>query len=361
MQLQGYFTKKGLALAAKLSAGADLTITRVAAGSGNTADPLSATALPNIVQTLAVNTAKIQGNTATIPVTLVAALAQKAYSVTELGVYAQDPNDGEILYKIYRLENAIDIRPDSRLVLRFYLEETISEDLGVQVLVSPSGLITEAELKPVREKANGLVESTAEFTVTADKLQNTLDSLPRCLNRTVLIHVSGTVDGRITVQNFYGNGLLAIRGTVGSDFCIRGSALFSDCACYTALGNVNIHQPSDAADDSAVSVIRCNNAVLQDVQIAGIQAGRGVSANASHVQMANVGISGFCTALLASYTSHVTMRNNNGGITYSQNHYGIYVWNGALVTLGNLVPETLGAATNLRQGGLIAAQDGTLL
>ena len=37
MSLQGFYTTKGLALAAKLAAGTGLTITRVTAGSGETA------------------------------------------------------------------------------------------------------------------------------------------------------------------------------------------------------------------------------------------------------------------------------------------------------------------------------------
>ena len=75
MDIQGYFTAKGLALSAKLLSGATLHVTRVAAGSGNTAKPASAAVLPQIRQTLAVNTPSHRGNTAVIPATLVAALA----------------------------------------------------------------------------------------------------------------------------------------------------------------------------------------------------------------------------------------------------------------------------------------------
>ena len=44
MSLQGFYTTNGLALAAKLAAGTGLTITRVTAGSGETAESAAALA-----------------------------------------------------------------------------------------------------------------------------------------------------------------------------------------------------------------------------------------------------------------------------------------------------------------------------
>ena len=65
MSLQGFYTTKGLALAAKLAAGTGLTITRVTAGSGETA--ASAAALAQERQTLTVGEAAVSGQSAVLP------------------------------------------------------------------------------------------------------------------------------------------------------------------------------------------------------------------------------------------------------------------------------------------------------
>ena len=65
MNLQGFYTAKGFALAAKVSAGPKLTVTKVTAGGGTTA--AGALALAEEKQTLTVGTAEISGQTATLP------------------------------------------------------------------------------------------------------------------------------------------------------------------------------------------------------------------------------------------------------------------------------------------------------
>ncbi len=109
--MQGYFTTKGLALSAKLLTGDTLSISRVVAGSGQT--QTTAAALSGPCQTLAVNAPTHSGDTATIPATLAAASASGSYNLTELGVYANDSDEGEILYKIYKLSKPVSITAGS--------------------------------------------------------------------------------------------------------------------------------------------------------------------------------------------------------------------------------------------------------
>lgn len=144
MEIHGFFTEKGLALSAKLLTGVGLTITRVEAGGGQTA--ATSLNLAQARQVLAAGVPTRKGNSVVLPVTLAAALAGEDYSLTELGVYAQDPDEGEILYKVYRLKGPVTITAGSPAVLRFYLQETVSEGLEVTVACSPAGLITQSEL-----------------------------------------------------------------------------------------------------------------------------------------------------------------------------------------------------------------------
>ena len=201
MDMQGYFTTKGLALSAKLAAGSVLTISRVVAGSGKT--QTTAAALPGPCQTLAVNSPTQSGNTATIPATLAAASASGSYTLTELGVYANDPDEGEILYKISKLSNPVIITAGSQTVLRFYLEETVSEDLNVAVSCSPAGLITEEKFSHVRDKVMATNRMTAVTrTLATGELQAFLDSLPRLLTGNVTVNVSGTLTEALSLHNF---------------------------------------------------------------------------------------------------------------------------------------------------------------
>ena len=90
MNIQGTYTNKGLALTAKTAAGACLRVTRVVGGSGHTPDIPGATALPEIRQTLTVGEARCAGDTAVLPVTLAAVGLESSYTLTELGVYAEE-------------------------------------------------------------------------------------------------------------------------------------------------------------------------------------------------------------------------------------------------------------------------------
>ena len=118
MNIQGTYTNKGLALTAKTAAGACLRVTRVVGGSGHTTDVPNADQLSEIRQTLAVSEARCTGNTAVLPVTLAAMALEDSYTLTELGIYAEDPDEGEILYCVYRLDEPVSILAGSDTVLR---------------------------------------------------------------------------------------------------------------------------------------------------------------------------------------------------------------------------------------------------
>lgn len=99
MSLQGFYTEKGLALAAKLiSGGYTLAVTRVLAGSGQTKK--SATVLASTKQELILGSVEAGAQSVVLRATLAESLAGETYDLTELGVYANDPEEGEILYQV---------------------------------------------------------------------------------------------------------------------------------------------------------------------------------------------------------------------------------------------------------------------
>ena len=192
MNIQGTYTNKGLALTVKTAAGACLRVTRVVGGSGHTPDIPNAAQLSEIQQTLAAGAARCAGNTVVLPVTLAAVELGASYTLTELGVYAEDPDEGEILYCVYRLDEPVTIQAGSDTVLRFYLRQTVSEDGGAQVLCSPAGLITESDCAPVRKMVLTTGTPQRHVAMPASELQDYLDNLPRLLTEHHVITLSGT-------------------------------------------------------------------------------------------------------------------------------------------------------------------------
>ena len=242
MNLQGFYTAKGFALAAKVSAGTKLTITKVTAGSGTTAT--SALALAEEKQTLTVGTAEISGQTATLPVTLAEVKAGASYTLTELGVYASDPEEGEILYQVFRLDTSRGITAGGESVYRFYLRESMGAG-GVTVTCSPVGLLIDEDLAPTRSRVLATGAPTRTVSLAASELRSYIDHLPRMLTEDLHITVNGTVADRLTIDGFFGSGSIRIVGhetdgcTMQSGVDIRGvsvSVAIGDCTIYTTNG-----------------------------------------------------------------------------------------------------------------------------
>lgn len=348
MEIQGYFTRKGLALSAKLLTGAVLTVTRVLAGSGNTADPLAAASLPQPRQALAVNTPTRSGNTATLPVTLAAALAEADYTLTELGVYARDPNEGEILYKVYRLDQPVDIAAGSRMVLRFYLEETVSQDLGVTVECSPAGLITEADFLPVRARV--LPASLPRRTVTVDAagLQAYLDALPRMLGEHLTVQINGgTVEDDLEIYDFHG-GSICIRGSASEGGVVRGAVTVENCSAYVCF--LQLQFTKDVG--SQLSVINTTARVAGCDFTGGGESCALKAAYGGTVYMEQCRASGCNPVLLVTTSSMVTVASLAAS-DFHDNTYGIHTWSGGIVCLAGEAPDTLGGAMNNTSGGII--------
>ena len=360
MNITGNFTKKGLNLSAKFLTGASLTITRVVAGSGNTANPSTAEALPQIRQTLAVNTSTHSGNTATIPVTLAAAQAAENYTLTELGVYARDPEEGEILYKVYKLSEPVDIVAGSRMVLRFYLEETVSQDLNVTVACSPAGLITEEMFQPVSRTRVPI----REYTMDINEVQSFLDGLPRLLTEGVSITVSGTLTSQLTISDFYGSGNLWIHAETLGACVIQNAVRIDNCKAQVELSSLQLEQVDTIGAEGLLWVTRSPYVKVIDCTLTGCTgAVYGAGAKDGSAMFFEGGfVSGFQIAVFAGEQSKTYVQGTSGNTNAFQNNTtGAYVWNGGVMLLGNNVPDLLGGSANLKQGGMIVKADGTLL
>lgn len=361
MNIQGTYTNKGLALTAKTAAGACLRVTRVVGGSGHTADIPNAATLPGIQQTMAVGEARCAGDTAVLPVTLNAAGLGAAYTLTELGVYAEDPDEGEILYCVYRLDEPVTIQAGSDTVLRFYLRQTVSEDGGAVVLCSPAGLITESDCAPVRRKVLATGAPSRTVTVPMSELADYVSRLPRLLTEKLTIKVSGEWTGSIPILGFYGCGTLTIQGE--GTAVIYGGIQIYNCGCMIQLENLTIQATAEMAEKGGY-LLYCTAAMavwVTDCALVGQGKAIGIrAAESSQVNVISCSVTK-CISVIEDTTASITSLVYETGAGYADNTMGACAYNGGLVILGPNVPELLGGASNRKDGGAIIRQNGTLL
>lgn len=355
MSLQVFYTTKGLALAAKIAAGTKLTVTKVTAGSGTTVEKASALAQER--QTLTVGTAQVRGQTATLPVTLAEVNAAASYTLTELGVYARDPDAGEILYQAIRLDEPRSITAGGENVCRFYLNQTIGKE-GITVTCSPAGLLIDEDLEPLRTAVFAKTPAGKSVTLTPAELPDYLKALPRMLTENLTITLTaGTVTKDIELEGLYGGGHLWIKAAEGADVQFAKSFMVLRCKSvfFSGLKFVGGQVYNGAhfvAYESFVWMSGCSFDAESNPTENGF-----IATNGSRAFLENGAFTNCKTAAQAIGSSTVTLSNMSG----SGNTVGNSVWNGGIILLFGSTPDTLGASANQKAGGLIVKGNGTLL
>lgn len=160
-------TKKGLALQAKVEAGTVLKFTKMALGSGKPPDLATATALASLKQNLAIASKDVNNNTCVVYATGTNIGVNTAYQASELGLYAQDPDEGEILYAVTTDDTPDTVPSNSSATVitqRIGLAVAVSASSTVSVVLSTTGFITAAD-----------AENIANDVMTAHKTKTPLD------------------------------------------------------------------------------------------------------------------------------------------------------------------------------------------
>lgn len=110
-----YLTKKGIDLQTKLQVGATLKFTRVAVGDGVVEDPATLVGLENLVQyrtSYSINDIINKGDGTSVIKTIVSNQElQEGFFLREIGVFADDPDLGEILYCVTNTGQYADFLP----------------------------------------------------------------------------------------------------------------------------------------------------------------------------------------------------------------------------------------------------------
>lgn len=156
-------TNKGLALLTKQVAGSTLTFTKIASGSGTVpiVNLKEQTAVSNIKQTLANEGIIVDGNQYTITVILSNTSVTTAYNLSQIGIYATDPDEGEILFAISQIDTPRQIPTNSNspgFSLEFAF--TFNNEAGTNVEITPTlaGYVTREELDNMIELGTDIEE-----------------------------------------------------------------------------------------------------------------------------------------------------------------------------------------------------------
>lgn len=147
-------TSKGIALLTKLLEGTSLTITKVVTGAGYVTPGLlqQQTAISDPKQTLAIRPVIYpeEGKCA-LPVSLTNEALTSGYTAMQIGCYAMDPDEGEILYFIAQAETgtgtiipSVSEMPGYSAEWTFYFQYGQAD--SVEVVVDPSGTVTREEM-----------------------------------------------------------------------------------------------------------------------------------------------------------------------------------------------------------------------
>lgn len=172
------FTEKGKALQAKASAGTPLVITKIKMGSGSLSGQSQITLLDLIEPKVVLNIAEIKTSTnfATVKGIFKNSDISTGFYWREIGVFAQDPNIGEILY-CYGNAGALAeyIPPSTSEIIEkaVSLSVVIGDAANVSAIIDESLVFaTKAELDEVNNKVNIILNTTticekAEGTGTA--------------------------------------------------------------------------------------------------------------------------------------------------------------------------------------------------
>lgn len=199
---------------------------------------------------------------------------------------------------------------------------------------------------------------TVEIELSA--LQSYLDSLPKLLTEDLTIKVTGSWTGIITVYGFYGSGHLTITGMDGCT--LTGTMCINRCSVGMNLFDMAFHAPATGLYQNSLLYATVNRHLwMQNCSFVGNGACAGVEGYiSSSICVVDCPISD-CNIAVESVANGRVVVFNNSVVTYANNTYGASVYRGGIILLGENTPDTLGAAANAHNGGIIAKANGTLI
>lgn len=164
-------TNKGIALLAKLIEGTNLTITKVVTGSGYITPGLlqQQTDVSEPKQTLAIHPVSYpDAGKCAIPVSLSNEDLTSGYTAMQVGCYAMDPDEGEILFFVAQAEKDTGTKiPSASEMPGYSAEWTFYFQYGqadsVNVTVDPANTVTFTTIQNIQQQLDNKMEIDADI------------------------------------------------------------------------------------------------------------------------------------------------------------------------------------------------------
>lgn len=174
-------TNKGIALQTKQVNGATISFTRVVSGSGSVSivNLKEQTAVKSIVQTLSMESLKVLDDTFKITVLLSNAELTEGYNLSQIGFYATDPDEGEILFAIGQIDTprAIPTNDDSPgYCLEFAFTFQNSNNVTIEITPDMSAYVTMNVVNDVVENAKDEMTISGAATGNPITIEDSTDA-----------------------------------------------------------------------------------------------------------------------------------------------------------------------------------------
>lgn len=188
-------TTKGVSLLSKLIAGNTLTITKAQTGAGSvsTSDLASQTAVTTPKQTMTFRTVSYPTTgQAALPCYIGNDNLTTGYTCTQIGIFAQDPDDGEILFFIAQADTGGGTPIPSNTEMPGFTAEwtfyfTYGQASSVSVTVNPANTVSQSEAQTMVTNAVNAAQSSLEAQIesTETNLQDNIDSVESSLQNQI--------------------------------------------------------------------------------------------------------------------------------------------------------------------------------
>ena len=152
-------TKKGKSLQAKAIAGANLSITKMKLGAGVIPDGVSPEDLTDLVdpkQILGLTSIEAQSGLARIQSIVTNADLETGYYIRECGVFADDPDEGEVMYAIMTDTSPDFLPPGTSAVViseEFSINIVTENIATITAIIDPEGIVTVANARKIAADA----------------------------------------------------------------------------------------------------------------------------------------------------------------------------------------------------------------
>lgn len=187
-------TDKGNALQNKLFNGQPLKITRAAAGTIKVpiVNLRSQTAVSGEKQKLTLQTTKVENEITIIPVLLENTELKESYSLWQIGFYAEDPEDGEILYCLSQATEAKNIpsateSPGFSITWDFYFKSSI--DIPIEINLNSSGLVSIEKYQMHTDAIENLKTGLNDCLAVTRNLSDVGSLYTDSVNKDIIAHV----------------------------------------------------------------------------------------------------------------------------------------------------------------------------